>query len=264
MVSRFIRKRRRLPEKSKQDLKNNESRFSKRKRRAKASNSNGNSKKNGNGNGNGQKKLTAKQAKFIDEYLVDLNGTQAAIRAGYSKKTAAVIASQFLIKLNIQAAIAKRREQIRKKVLITQEGVIQRYMMLCDYSIDDFFNDDGTMKNFSEIPKEKLYAIGGFKQSKRTLTKTDEEIITDRIKEFKLPSKRLVLDSLAKHLGMFDPKNQPPIQIQHNIKHDVKVPESVDRLAGVLGIILESGLIQRRLTEHSRAKQREPQQVIDA
>ena len=52
--------------------------------------------------------LTPKQTKFIDEYMKDLNATQAAIRAGYSPKTARQIASQNLSKLHIRAEIAKR------------------------------------------------------------------------------------------------------------------------------------------------------------
>ena len=49
--------------------------------------------------------LTARQARFVEEYLIDLNATQAAIRAGYSEKTAREIAAQNLTKLNIQAAM---------------------------------------------------------------------------------------------------------------------------------------------------------------
>lgn len=193
MVSQFRRKRRRLFVKTKTDNGNG--------------NGNGNGKsKPGNGNGNG--KLTALRQRFVDEYIVDLNATQAVIRAGYSRKGAEVQGSYLLSLINIQEAVQKRRLVLQNKVQITQEGIIKRYLMLADYCIDDFFNDDGTMKLFSEIPKEKLYAIGGFKQSKKTLTDKDKVFVTDRIKEFKLPSKRLVLDSLGKHLGMFEADNK--------------------------------------------------------
>jgi len=62
-------------------------------------------------------KLTNKQKRFVDEYLIDLNATQAAIRAGYSEKTAKDIGCQNLAKLNIQAAfenaIAERAERTK-------------------------------------------------------------------------------------------------------------------------------------------------------
>lgn len=64
-------------------------------------------------------KLTAKQAAFVDEYLIDLNATQAAIRAGYSKKTAKEIGAENLAKPNIKqaidAALANRSEVTERK-----------------------------------------------------------------------------------------------------------------------------------------------------
>lgn len=60
-------------------------------------------------------KLSAKQLKFVKEYQKDLNATQAAIRAGYSKKTAAVIGAENLIKPNIQAALKKATEAAEKR-----------------------------------------------------------------------------------------------------------------------------------------------------
>ena len=70
-------------------------------------------------------KLTPKQRRFIDEYLIDLNATQAAIRAGYSEKTAYSIGLQNLKKLEIQAEIQKRRNRLQSKLEITQERVLQ-------------------------------------------------------------------------------------------------------------------------------------------
>ena len=102
----------------------------------------------------------------------------------------------------IDKYIQRKLKVISNKAEIDTEWVLKRYKLLADYSIDEFFYDDGTMKPFSEIPKDALYAIGGFKQSKKTITNKDKIIITDRIKEFKLPSKRMVLDSIGKHLGM--------------------------------------------------------------
>ena len=70
-------------------------------------------------------KLTLKQQVFIDEYLVDLNATQAAIRAGYSEKTAKEIGAENLTKLNIQNAIAAAMEERSVSTKITAEKVLQ-------------------------------------------------------------------------------------------------------------------------------------------
>lgn len=71
-------------------------------------------------------KLTPKQALFVNEYLVDLNATQAAIRAGYSPKTANEQASRLLANVNVAAEVEKRRASIADKLEITQEKVLQR------------------------------------------------------------------------------------------------------------------------------------------
>lgn len=68
--------------------------------------------------------LTAKQALFVKEYLVDLNGTQAAIRAGYSEKTARQIADENLSKPDIQAAVQQAMDKRAQKVEITAEYVL--------------------------------------------------------------------------------------------------------------------------------------------
>lgn len=69
--------------------------------------------------------LTDRQARFCEEYLIDLNATQAAIRAGYSEKTANRIASELLSKLDIQEKIAELKAERAKRTEMTQDSVIQ-------------------------------------------------------------------------------------------------------------------------------------------
>ena len=70
-------------------------------------------------------KLTPKQQRFVDEYLIDLNATQAAIRAGYSLKTAGQIGEQNLKKLEIKNAIELAQKERQKRTLVTQDDVIR-------------------------------------------------------------------------------------------------------------------------------------------
>ena len=72
-------------------------------------------------------KMTAKQQRFCDEYLIDLNATQAAIRAGYSEKTAAVIANENLRKPYIKEYIEKRMAE-KEKELIADQDEVMRYL----------------------------------------------------------------------------------------------------------------------------------------
>lgn len=69
--------------------------------------------------------LTAKQQRFCDEYLIDLNATQAAIRAGYSEKTARIIAAENLTKPNIKAYIQQRMDEKEKELIADQNEVLK-------------------------------------------------------------------------------------------------------------------------------------------
>lgn len=69
--------------------------------------------------------LTDKQAKFVDEYLIDLNATQAAIRAGYSANRASEIGYQQLRKTTVQEAIAEAMEKRSKRVQRTADDVMR-------------------------------------------------------------------------------------------------------------------------------------------
>lgn len=72
-------------------------------------------------------KLTAKQKRFCDEYLIDLNATQAAIRAGYSKKTARAIANENFTKPDIKEYIEKRMAE-KEKELIADQNEVMKYL----------------------------------------------------------------------------------------------------------------------------------------
>lgn len=79
--------------------------------------------------------LTPKQAAFVQEYLVDLNATQAAIKAGYSEKTAAEQASRLLTNVKVQEAVMKGRDKLANKVEVTTEKVLGG--LLKEASADD-------------------------------------------------------------------------------------------------------------------------------
>lgn len=79
--------------------------------------------------------LTEKQKRFIDEYLIDLNATAAAIRAGYSEKTANEIGSQNLVKLSIQKAIAERLKDRQQRTEITQDYVLRNLKKIAEKSM---------------------------------------------------------------------------------------------------------------------------------
>ena len=76
--------------------------------------------------------LTPKQETFCQQYIIDMNGTQAGIRAGYSEKTANEQASRLLANVNIQARIGELRAELSKSTKITQEWVLNRFKDISD------------------------------------------------------------------------------------------------------------------------------------
>lgn len=97
--------------------------------------------------------LTPKQSAFVREYLIDLNGTKAAIRAGYSKKSADEIAAQLMkrphVKAAVEAAIAKRSQ----KTEIDAEWVLNRLALEADADVADIYFENGALRPVHDWPK---------------------------------------------------------------------------------------------------------------
>jgi phage terminase, small subunit len=146
--------------------------------------------------------LTDKQARFVDEYLVDLNATQAAIRAGYSAKTAQEQGSRLLSNVIVKNAIRERQEALKMKTEITQEWVVERYRRIvegCDKRL--FFRDDGSVKPPSEWSAEMGMAVAAFE-----VQELGDEGLAVSVSKLRFQDARAALDSLARHLGMFEEK----------------------------------------------------------
>lgn len=79
--------------------------------------------------------LTAKQQRFVDEYLLDLNATQAALRSGYSARTAADIGRQLLRKTPVALAIALAQKDRAERVKVDQDWVLRRWVEIADTDV---------------------------------------------------------------------------------------------------------------------------------
>lgn len=119
-------------------------------------------------------KLTAKQRRFCDEYLIDLNATQAAIRAGYSKKTAKVIGAENLTKPVIKKYIKDRMEEKEKNLIADQDEVL-RYLT-------------SVLRGESQSTEIVVEGIGPGLSSAKTVLKEPSE--KDRLKAAELLGKR--------------------------------------------------------------------------
>jgi len=143
--------------------------------------------------------LTAKQKKFIEEYLIDLNATQAAIRAGYSPNTAQEQSSRLLSNVMVKNEIDKAMAERSRRTGISQDRVLRELAKIAFVNPNDVINfSDATVKMTSE---ENLAAIASVKVKKIPGEYGDA---TER--EVKLYDKLRALDLLGRHLGMFKDK----------------------------------------------------------
>ena len=114
--------------------------------------------------------LSPKMQRFCEEYIKDLNGTQAAIRASYSKKGANVRGSELLAKSNIQTQIAELARDVTSRKGITSQRILTELAMLGFSSIDDYVEiEEGgavRIKRFDEIPDDKIGAIRKIKEDR--------------------------------------------------------------------------------------------------
>lgn len=155
-------------------------------------------------------KLTAKQQRFCDEYLIDLNATQAAIRAGYSPKTACEQASRLLANVKVQEVIAVKMAIRSKRTGINQDRVLMEIAKMAFVNIDDVI-DLNTAQVKETATKEDLACIQSVK-IKPTEFGTEREI--------KLCDKKSNLELLGKHLGMFKDRVELDTDLDLNISID--------------------------------------------
>jgi phage terminase small subunit len=143
--------------------------------------------------------LTAKQAMFVKEYLIDLNATQAAIRAGYSAKTANVIGPENLAKPCVAAAIQEAMDKRAEKIEITADKVLQEIAKLAFANIQDFYDESGILKDINSLPRDVAVALSS---SKINLTEACA------VQEIKLHDKKGSLELLGRHLKLFTDKTE--------------------------------------------------------
>jgi phage terminase small subunit len=149
--------------------------------------------------------VTPKQERFVQEYLIDLNATQAAIRAGYSKKTANVIGRQNLIKLSdpIEKAISERAERSQ----ITSDRVLQELARIAFVDLRKVFRwgpDGVTLLPSDELTEDEAAIVA---EVSETTTESGGSIKGKRFDKLK------ALELLGKHLGMFTDKVQMDVTL---------------------------------------------------
>ncbi len=160
--------------------------------------------------------MTKKQKRFIEEYLIDLNATQAAIRAGYSPKTANEQASRMLANVSIQTEISKAMAERSRRTGINQDRVLRELACVAFVNAKDVINmEDATLRE-GACPDDTA-AIQSVK------VKTFGEDGIER--EIKIGDKLKALEMIGRHLGMF----------KDNLNVAVETSEKLDDIISQIG-----------------------------
>ena len=145
--------------------------------------------------------LTPKQSRFVEEYLVDLNGKQAAIRAGYSANTAEVQASRLLRIAKIQVALSAAMRAQPRNTVVTPDRVLAELAKIGFANMRDYWPKEGETVDLHRLDQDLTFAL-----QEITIDETiDPSGVVHRHTHLKLHDKKGALESLAQYLGMFVP-----------------------------------------------------------
>ncbi|KER02830.1 terminase small subunit [Photorhabdus temperata] len=148
------------------------------------------------------KKLTAKQKMFCYEYLVDLNATQAAIRAGYSSKRATEMGYKLLQNPLVQALIYELKQERINQLGIDASYVLLRLVEIDKMDVADILHEDMSLKPISKWPGVWRRYLSGFDLSEMFEGRGEDRDLVGIMKKIKWPDKVKNLELLGKHVNV--------------------------------------------------------------
>lgn len=148
----------------------------------------------------GKEQLEPRQERFVQEYLIDLNGTQAYMRAepGTPEKSARTLASRMLAKVNVQKRIAAERSKTAAKLELTRERALAEYAKLAFFDMRQAYHESGALKLPHELDEGTAAAIAGYETVEMDGGKDAPPL---QVRKVKWADKRAALDSIMKAQG---------------------------------------------------------------
>lgn len=157
--------------------------------------------------------LTPKQERFTQEYLIDLNATQAAIRAGYSERTANEQGARLLANVSVRSAIEAAKAARAERTHITQDRVLQELARIAFFDLRTLYREDGSLKAMNELDDDAAAVLAGVDvvETKGNAAMGGEDglrHIPEFVKKVKIPDKVGALGLAMRHLGMLKDKQE--------------------------------------------------------
>ncbi len=168
-------------------------------------------------------KISAKQKRFCVEYMKDSNGAQAAIRAGYSPKTARSQASDLLTTPNVKAHLSALQAKVESKAIMSAQETLAEISLLGRMDSAHFVHveKDGVvrMKGFGEMPAGATRCIRKIKLHSTSYKADDGKMVTKTTTELELWSKETALDMMGRHRALFTGKGEDDKPVTVNITY---------------------------------------------
>ena len=175
-----------------------------------------------------QRPLEPKQQRFVEQYIIDLNGSAAAIRAGYAPRSSKEIAYELLTRPHVRAAVERAKLQRAVAVGVTQAMVLDQMAALANSSVAHYvIDDDGQVQLAEGAPSNAMSAIQSIR--KKTTQKVDRngEVSITYDVELKLWDKPTPLKLMGRHTGLF------PDRVEHTGKDGGPI-ETVTKIERVI------------------------------
>lgn len=163
--------------------------------------------------------INPQRQRFVEEYLVDLNGTEAAIRAGYSRKSAKAQASQLLALPEVQAAVSAGQASRSERTKVTADVVLQHLDAARTADLADLYDDDGNLKPIKDWPliwRQGLVAgleveelFEGRGEDREHIGRLRKVKLADRTKIIELVGKHVGVQAFRDQVGLSDPNGEP-------------------------------------------------------
>ena len=147
-------------------------------------------------------KLSAKQERFCQEYMVDLNAAQAAIRTGYSERSAKVKGCQILSMPHIKARIKELKSKRIARVEANADYVLRRLIEIDELDVSDILDANGNILAVSDWPQSWRRTVSGVDVSELFDGSGDERKVAGLLKKIKWPDKLRNLELLGKHIDV--------------------------------------------------------------
>lgn len=144
--------------------------------------------------------MSEKHARFVAEYLIDLNATQAAIRAGYSPKTANEQGCRLLANASVAQAVAEGQRKRLHSAELSATRVLEEMRRLAFSDVRDLFDEQGNLRPIHTLTQEQSAAIAGLEVIIKNAEAGDGK--TDKVHKIKVWDKPRTLEMLGKHFKL--------------------------------------------------------------